>query len=243
MRNTLLTLIALGFVGVSNPLLSAQKTTTTNVTATVYDCSGSCTGTNQLLMRSDDYNGSGSAAYATTSNKGNTGNVQSYIDTDGTWALYLSGQSLRTLWITPNDPVGATQPSTTVPIPVPGFYSHNVQAHSGCYDATNNLVPFPNLLNGSNNCRVGAEFYYSGLVYKLVMGPDLPWGGPTTGLASVVCNKLSGNQCIDWTIAPNTAAANPNVANLYYYNASIKNPGWVFVGQYYNTFLVHLTNP
>ena len=110
----------------------------------------------------------------------------------------------------------------------------NVQAH--CQSA----IAFPIMGLGINyDCQLNVEFHYSGLVYKLAMGPGLD--GPATGVASVVCNNVIGGQCVDWTIAPDGSAANVNVANLYYYVGSTAT--WVFLGQYYNTFLIHLTNP
>lgn len=220
MHNTLLILTAAGFAAMTTPLQSAQKNTNINVTTTIYDYNGAT----QLLMRSDDYNGAGSAIYA------------SYIDTSGNLALYLG--SPRALYITPDEPVGS-QPSA----PPRAYYNYAVQAHSQCYDQHLNQVPFPSLVNGSGNCQVGVEFHYNGLVYKLAMGPNVDSGGPATGLATVVCNGVSNNQCVNWTVAPNTAAASPNVANLYYYNTSHASSGWVFVGQYYQSFLIHVTNP
>jgi hypothetical protein len=231
MCNTRLTLIAMGFAAAA-PLLPAQ-----NVTTTVYDYNGAT----QLLMRSDDYGTSGYATYTTQTNGGKT-TILSAILSDGSWRLDLYGQSThtleRTLWITPNDPVGS-EPAG----PPPNYYWQNVEVYSHCFDQTNNNVPYPNLVNGSNNCSLGVDFNYNNLVYKLVMTPNLPGPGPASGLVSVACNKVSSNQCVDWTITPNAAAPSPNVSNLYYYSSSKGSATWIFVGQYYNNFLIHVTNP
>lgn len=112
-----------------------------------------------------------------------------------------------------------------------------------CYDSSGNQVAFPNLVNGSNNCSLGVDFTPNGTKYKLVMSPHLPAAGPATGLASVTCNAtgtVNGvTQCVNWTIAPNVNA-NAGVANLYYFT---KNGSLAFIGQYYNTYLINVTNP
>ncbi len=53
-------------------------------------------------------------------------------------------------------------------------------------------------------------------------------------------NSSNVTQCVNWTIAPNTSAPNASVANLYKY---AKAGGLTFVGQYYNTYRVGVTNP
>jgi len=237
MRNTGLTLIAVGLAAVPTPLLSAPKNDTIKVTATVYDCSGTCNGTNQLLLRSDDYNGLGYATYVTTSNRG-TANVQNYISADEGWNLFLGSQSARTLYLTPNQPIGS-QPSG----PPAGYYWQDVKAYSNCRDQNDNIVPFTSLVNGSNSCSMAVNFNYNGALHKLIMSPHLPGPGPATGVASVACNAVSDGKCIDWTIAPNSAAPNVNVSNLYYYSSARGTATWVFVGQYYNSFLIRVTNP
>ena len=216
---------------------AAQKPgpTTINVTTTVYDFDA--TGTVQLLMRSDNYNGIGQATYTTINGCGNTPCLFSGIESIGDWKLNLYGQSVRTLWITPNDAINSSQPAG----PPAGYYWQNVEVYSRCYDQSGNIVPFPNLTNGSNNCSLGMDFNSNGTKYKLVMSPRLPApGGPATGLASVACNSVSNNQCVNWTITPNTAVANATVADLFYFN---RRGALVFVGQYYNSFRINVSNP
>ncbi len=231
MLKTLLTLVTIGLVAITIPALRAQHTTN-NLTSTVYDCSGPCNGTNQLLMRSDDYNGTGFATYTTSCYRGNC--LSSNIGPNGNWVLLLGGQSSRTLWITPNDPPPSPAPAT--------YYWEKVEAYSQCYDQNQNIVPFPSLVNGSNNCSLGVDFVSGGVMYKLVMSPNLPEAGPATGVASVVCSAVSSNQCVKWTISPNPTASNPNVANLYRHTPK-GSVSWVFIGQYRNTFLIQATNP
>ncbi len=213
---------AQGASGASKP-----APTTINVTTTVYDFDA--TGAEQLLMRSDDYNGAGQATYTTIDGCG------SWLNSKGI-TLNLFSQSVRTLWITPNVAINSSQPAG----PPAGYYWQNGEAYCACYDQSGNTVPFPNLTNGSNNCSLGVDFNSNGTKYKLVMSPHLPATGPATGLASVACNAVSNGQCVNWTITPNTAAANASVADLFYYN---KRGALVFVGQYYNTFRIDSSNP
>ena len=212
----------------------AQSTgATVNLTTTVYDFDA--TGVS-LLMRSDDYNGIGQATYTTISGNRNSPILFSGIDASGDWRLTLFNQSTRTLWITPNNPINTLQPAG----PPAGYYWQNVEAYSVCYDQDLNIIPFQNLLNGSNNCSLGVDFSSNNKKYKLVMSPHLPALGPATGMATVICNAVSNNQCVDWTITPNTATANATAADLFYFD---KKGSLVFVGQYYNTFRINASNP
>jgi hypothetical protein len=211
--------------------------TSSNVTTTVsdFDASGAL-----LMMRSDDYNAAGQATYTSVGSCGST--LLSGIVSGGGWRLELFNQTVRKLWITPDSPINGSQPIG----PAAGYYSQKVEAYSRCFDLSSNEVPFQNLTNGSDNCSLGVDFQTGGTKgtkYKLVMGPKLPASttpAPATGLTSVACNSVINSQCVNWTISPNTAAANTGVANLYSYNAK---GALVFIGQYYNTFLINATNP
>ena len=68
-------------------------------------------------------------------------------------------------------------------------------------------------------------------------------GCPATGVVTVTCNAVSNGQCVNWTIEPNVTAPNANVANLYRYSSSKGTTTLVFIGQYYNSFRIGLTNP
>ena len=210
----------------------AAKPTSVNVTAVIHDTDASGT---PLLLRSDDYNGSGQATYSPA-------NVPSYIFSDGRYFLRLYGQSVRTLNITPNDPINGSQPMA----PPPGYYWQNVELAVGCYDQNLNVVPFQNILTSSGNCKMIVDFGYNGTEYKIVMGPtaSLPVPGPAAGLVTVTCNTVNGGQCVNWTIAPNlTAGSNPpNVSNLYVYTGNHRTP-LALVGQYHQTFRIDVTNP
>jgi hypothetical protein len=217
----------------------AGKTSTfTNVTTIVhdYDASGA-----QVLNRSDDYNGSGEATYSAKDT-----NVSSFIDSAGEWFLDLYGQNtrqtvLRQLYVTPNDVYN----SRALSVPPAGLYWQNIELSGNCWDQNLNRVPFENVVTSSGNCSLGLDFGYKGTVYKLLMSPVLKNpGDPATGLVTVTCNSVSSNQCVSWTITPNTSAGapSPTVANLYSYTGGPKLP-WVFIGQYYDTFRIHVTNP
>jgi hypothetical protein len=85
---------------------------------------------------------------------------------------------------------------------------HKNGVNTQCYDQYLNMVPMQDVVNTSGTCSFGVDFYAVGTKYKLVMTPHLPAKGPATGLATVACNTVSNNACVNWTISPNTAAAN-----------------------------------
>jgi hypothetical protein len=210
---------------------SGGKSIGYNVTTIIndYDSTGA-----PFLMKSDDYNGSGEATYSPA-------NVPSYIFSDGRYFLRLYGQSVRTVFLTPNDAINTSQPTA----PPPGYYWQNLEVAVACYDQNLNLVPFGNIVTSSGNCTMIVDFGYNGAEYKIAMGPKLPAPGPNTGLVTVTCNSASNGQCVNWTITPNMKASSsnpPTVANLYRYTTSGKTT-LVLVGQYYHTFRIDLTNP
>lgn len=231
-----------GHAATTQQVAAAQKPSSSiNVTTTVYDTD--VTG-GQLLLRSDDYNNTGQASYTTVSGKGATVLVSSTITADGQWLLALSDQSGRTLWITPNQAIDSSQPAA----PPAGYYVIQ-KVYSVCRDQNDNVVPFPNLVNGSGDCSLAVNFEYAGILYKLLMRPGTldgtlcPSGGcPATGVATVNCNAVSNNKCVNWTITPNAAAPLIGVSNLYSYTGPRGTP-WVFIGQYYNTFRIKASNP
>jgi len=202
-----------------------------NVTTIIHDFDFSGT---QVLLRSDDYNGTGQASYGSALDP----NLSSTIYC-GWWSLRMYSQSIRTVWITPNDPINNSQPQA----PPAGYYWVDVEGASKCYDQNLNLVYYQNILTTSSNCGLNFDFGYNGVKYKLSMSPSLPAPGPATGLVAVACNVVSGGQCVNWTLTPNLTASTahpPTVANLYYYARGGK---LTFIGQYYNVFRVDVTNP
>lgn len=209
------------------------KATSVSVTAIVHD--SDAVGS-PLLLKSDDYNDSGQATYSPST-------VPSYISPDGRYFLRLYGQSARTLYITPNDPIDGSQPMA----PPPGYYWQNVELAAGCFDQNLNLVPFQNVVTISNNCGMILDFGYNGTEYKLTMAPTgaLAFSGPNTGLVTVTCNSAVSGKCVNWTLTPNSAASAtnpPTVANLFVYTNNHKTP-LALVGQYHQTFRIDITNP
>jgi hypothetical protein len=207
--------------------VAAPKTTNITTTNVVYDY----TSGTQLLLRSDDFNGSQQATYS------------SYLES-ANWHFLLSPG--RTLFVTPNSPIDSFQPTA----PPPGYYSQNIEVYSRCDDQYGNAVFFPNILSGSGNCSLGVDFGYNGTIYKLLMNSSgrpptnttCPTAGcPPAGTATVTCNAVSAGQCVSWTIVPNANAAHVNVASLF--RSSSGKPGWIYIGQYYNTFRINITNP
>ncbi len=243
-----------GIVGVCFALLltaeaamaGSPSSTSTNVTSILHDYTSD--GLTQLLLRSDDYNGTGQATY--TTNK--TGTVSSTIISSGEWQLFLNKQTLRAVWITPNDPVGSASATAAPPA---GFYWTDTSVRTKCFDQNGNIVPLANVTTSSGNCSMAVTFLSGGTTYKLLMSP-FPFsaagdvqpqcpstGCPATGLATVTCNSVSNGQCVSWTIVPNASGPNPDIANLYWYSSSKTSTAWVYIGQYYNTFRIDVTNP
>lgn len=218
-----------------------QTSSAINVTTTIYDFD---TNGAQLLLRSDDFNGSGQATYTTIpGTRKNTFAVFSQINEDGQWYLTFTEQSGRALWITPNQAVNGS------PVGPPAGYYVPQKVYSVCRDQSENPVPFRNLINGSGNCSLAVNFEYGGILYKLLVRPGAldgttcPSGGcPATGLTKVTCNAVSNNLCTNWTITPNLDAPLVGVANLYSYTGSRTGP-WLYVGQYYNTFRINASYP
>ena len=214
---------------------AAPPPTYINVTSIVHD-EDTAVPPNRLLMRSDDYNGSFQATYT------NTGNVTSHIAaSSGGWQLLLLNQSLRTIWLTLSRPVGNSPPA-----PAPdSSYWQNVEVYSTCFDVNNQttglLVIPPGYAN--NSCNLGVDFAYGGAKYKLVMSPTISG----TGWATVSCNGgNSTGACNSWTITPNTVAGSgnvPTVANLYRFSSAKGQIVLVYLGQYYNTYRMDVTNP
>ena len=211
----------------------AGKSTSVNVTTIVYDRDTSGI---SLHIRSDDFNGTGQATYSPSS-------AGSYIFSDGRYFLRLYGQSVRTLFITPNDPVNGLQPAA----PPPGNYWQNVELAVACRDQNLNLIAFGDVLTSDGNCEMILDFGYNGTEYKIAMGPNgtLPATGPNTGLVTVTCNSVASGKCVYWTIAPNLSASSsnpPTVANLFVFTGNHKTP-LALVGQYYQTFRIDVVNP
>lgn len=209
------------------------KPTSPPVTTIVHDTDSSGS---PLLIRSDDYNGSGQATYSPSA-------VASYIFSDGRYFLRLYGQSVRTLFITPNDPINGSQPMA----PPAGYYWQNVELAVACFDQNLNLVPFGNIVTSSGHCSMILDFGYNGTEYKLAMGPNgnLPSSDSGSGLVNVACNSVKNAQCVNWTITPDTNASStnpPTVANLFVYTGSHKTP-LALVGQYHLTLRIDVTNP
>lgn len=212
----------------------APPPSTANVTTIVHD-EDTANPPNQLLLRSDDFNSVFQATYNDPGG-GFTSTIQ--LDQSG-WQLYLGSQTLRRVWLTLSKPVGG---SPAAPAP-DGYYSASLELHSACYDVNNQRLTssFLTITPGTSlsRCHMGVDFSSGRTKYKFDMGPDIAG----TGWATVSCNTGdSTGACNNWTISPNTAAGLgnvPTVANLYRYAGS----GLVYIGSYYNTYRIDITNP
>ena len=187
---------------------AAGQTTNVNVTTIVHDYDTAAPVPNLLLIRSDDYNGSGQATY-TASGKCPSNCLTSQIGSGGAWTMLLLNQSLRTICFTFVPVTG----SSVVPS---GCYYVSVEAYSRCLDASGNVIGFLAIAPGTsiNRCSLGVDFSVGRTKYKLEMG-QTALSGPATGWASVSCNAASGTSCYSWTIVPNTVDSLATIANLY----------------------------
>ena len=199
-----------------------------NVTSIVHDRD---TSGNPLAFAGDDLNGT-QAIYT------NTGNVTTGVGNPGGWGLNLDNQVSRRVCLTFSRVDGA---APGVPN---GCYSENVEIYAHCHDLSGNEIGLLTIQVGSpqGNCLFGFDFNTGRIKYKWEMGQSLqtsPAGGPT-GLAIVACNSVGvTGACNSWTIAPNTGAQYPTIANLYDWG----HHGLEYLGQYYLTFLIDATNP
>jgi hypothetical protein len=232
--------LPIGLLVAATACLTASVPTYINVTSVVHD-EDTAVPPNQFLTRSDDYNGSFQATYTNTAKAGTSG-VSNHIDAGGgSYQMYLGNQSLRTIWLTLSKPVAG---SPAAPAPDGPYYA-NVELYSQCFDVNNQatgwLVIPPGYAN--NRCNLGVDFSSGGVKYKLVMGPTTSG----TGWATVNCNGgNSAGACNSWTLTPNTVAGSgnvPTVANLYQFSSAKGNIVLVYIGSYYNTFLIDVTNP
>jgi len=194
-----------------------------NVTSFIHDQDASG---NNLLFQGDDVNHTSGAAYTNA------------VGNPGGWTLNLYNQVARTVCLTFSRVDGA---APGVPN---GCYSANVEIYSHCHDLSGNEIGFLTIGVGApqGNCTFGFDFNPGRTKYKLEMGQSLqssPAGGPT-GLATVACNGADvTGACNSWTITPNTSALNPTVANLYDFG----HHGLEYLGQYYLTYRIDVTNP
>lgn len=194
---------------------------------------------NDLLFRSD---GAAEATYL--DGGGKVKSISSHITAGGGWQLYIGNQTARRVWLTLSHPLPG---SPAAPAP-DNYYSDSVEVYSRCWDTTNTEVAYLAIPAGTsiNRCTFGLDFAYNRVKYKLVMGPSIP--GVTldttgTGWASVSCNSANVGGCNSWSIIPNAIGGGgnfPTVANLYQYG---RNGTLSFIGQYYNTYRVDVTNP
>jgi hypothetical protein len=191
------------------------------VTTTVYDADA--TGA-LLLMRSDDYNGSGFATYSPSSGRGISG-LTSHVSADGSWQLYIGNQTARKLHLMLAD-AGLSFAN--------GYYSSSVEVASHCFDQTTGASLNIQLLAAGasyDNCSLIVDFDYNtprATTYKLAMGPNFA----NTGRAIVTCNAVTGLYCTNWTIEPNDAAANARVAILTAGNGTTSLDGRFYTNSY-----------
>lgn len=224
-----LTVAALNFIS-QGARAGKPTSSSVNVTTIIHDTDASGA---LLLFRSDDYNSSNEATYTAVNN------AASNIDSTGIWHLnlYTQNTGTRTVFVTPNIPVGSAPAA-----PPANFYWKNVEITSRCTDSSGNTVPFSSLVNGSSTCGFMVDFNFNGIVYKLLVGRVLNATDPKPSEASVACNaQNSSGQCVNWTITAGESAPGA-IANLYSFTGRRSAP-WVFIGQYYNTFRIDVTNP
>ena len=233
---TLIFLAAITMTAVRSEARTPSCPPNLNVTTTVYDFD---LGGGKLLVGSDDRNGSGQATYSVADPS-----VASVIYC-GKLFLDLYGQSVRTLWIDPTDPLSGWPAG-----PPAGYYWQNVELASACKDSNGNQVNLQNIVTSNSNCGMILDFNPNGTKYKLSLGPvcmSCPPEPYVTGKLTVTCLKTdtNGQSCVHWSFTPNTTASStnaPNVANLFSYTGKGNQP-LVFVGQYSLTIRLDVSYP
>src|SRR6266566_736465 len=126
-----LALVLLGLAGFALGVNAQGKSSPppTPVTSTVYDYTDA-TLSQQLLLRSDDYNAGLQATYSTSDF-----NVTSQLYDPNGWRLDLTNQTLRKVYLTLSSWVSGA------PAPIGDGY-YNARVISVCYDANNNVGGF-----------------------------------------------------------------------------------------------------
>jgi hypothetical protein len=212
------------------PLASAAKPvpppTSIDVTSRMWDQDTSVP-SNQYLFRSDLWGGLNQTTYTTT------GGVTSTVGINGPgWSLRLFNQSVRKVWIQLNPVSGSPAASS-------GLYSDKVEIYSWCFDDAGTRISFLSIPAGTSNnrCILGFDFGGPEGKFKMALGQ---FASPANGRVTVTCHAGPVNACNSWTIAPNTIDPLPNIANLYKFD---RRGSLVYVGQYYLTFRIDVTNP
>lgn len=206
-------------------LFASNFTPPPNVVSTIYDTDAS---NNQLLLRSDDHNGTQQASYSVAD-----ANVISDVSGD-LWDLNLTSQTLRRVFLTFSSPA-----NNSVPAPLPDGY-YNARVMSRCFDSNNNISSFFQIAPGTTNnrcsLRVG-KIFFAGNEYLFLMTPD--GTEPGTGWANVTCTAGNSSGCTAWHVEPNLDSADfpgnvPTVAHLY--SVASHSGKMTFIGSYHNTY-------
>ena len=117
-----------------------------NVTSTVHDYTDS-TNSVQNLLRSDDYDATGQASYATV------GNVRSQIFS--MWYLDLTSQTARSVYLTFSEWVSGRND----PLPDGLYYA---EVLSRCFDTNGNIIDFLTVNSSDNRCSLRVDFTHGG---------------------------------------------------------------------------------
>jgi hypothetical protein len=226
---TILSLVVMSLICNAKSLAQGgkpNKSSPLNVTSTVHDYTDS-TNSVQNLLRSDDYNATGEALYATG------GNVRSQIFS--MWYLDLQSQTTRSVYLTFSEKVSGPDN------PLPDSY-YNAEVLSRCFDTNGNIIDFLTVNTSDNRCSLRVDFTYGGSSYVFVMSPEPQYAG--TGWATVACNPPTNTfgACVNWTITPTPSpqVSNPTVAKLYSVGHGGKE---ILIGSYHNTYRIDVTNP
>ena len=196
-----------------------------NVTTIVHDYADSAN-TVPNHLRSDDYNATGQASYATG------GNVVSQIN--GQWYLNLTSQTTRSVYLTFSDYVsGLPQPLSDGP--------YNAEVISRCFDPNGNIINFLSINMSDNRCSLRVDFTSGGTTYEFVMSPNSQYAG--TGWATVSCTAETSGACVSWTITPTTTGTNAANATVAILNKVSHGGKLTLVGSYHNTYRIDVTNP
>ncbi len=158
----------------------------------------------------------------------------------GDWVLDTTSSSTQTIHIDLREPIpnsGAAPPFAWELLPA--------RIISKCHEALAGSFPAM-ALNQTLSCPTAISFQYGGNSYGLMMasGPnsDITYGETNNPL--VTCTSMIGsNQCNNWTVLP-IQQPDGTIKNIARLRKALKgNNNFAFLGDYYLSFSIEVTNP
>jgi hypothetical protein len=158
----------------------------------------------------------------------------------GDWVLDTGSSTTRTILIDLRQPVpnsGAAPPFAWELLPA--------RIISKCHEALAGSFPAMTL-NQTLSCPTGIAFQYGGNSYGLMMtsGPNSDINYAETNNPLVTCTSVDGsNHCNKWTVLP-IRQPDGTIKNIARLRKALKgNNNFAFLGDYYLSFNIEVTNP